>query len=281
MTIAFALSGGGARGAVQVGVLRALVESGITPDLVVGASAGAVNGAWFSLFPDGLDDLESVWLSLTKAGVFPGTAAHYSYNLLRRGHLHRIEPWGRILDRHYGDKRFEDTQIPFVAVTVRLSDGRVIGHDKGPISPVLKASTAVPGLFAPQPLNGELHVDGAVVEFLPIPTAVRLGATKIYAVDASDYPEANGSISATIDRAGQLAATAWVSLVIHAAEAVGVEVCRLRPPLGPIYDGRDFRHTPRLIADGYDYARSRLQGRERSAETPELDQIEQAMQSAP
>ena len=86
MPVVFALSGGGARAAAQVGVLRALAERDIVPDLVIGASAGAVNGAWYSLFPDGLDDLETVWLGLTKRRVFPGGVARNGYHLIRHGH---------------------------------------------------------------------------------------------------------------------------------------------------------------------------------------------------
>jgi len=260
MPIAFALSGGGARAAAQVGVLRALLERGIRPDMVVGASAGAVNGAWLALDPDGLDDLESVWRGLTKRRVFPGTPAHYAYNLFRKGHVHPIDSWGRVLDLNFGSRVFEQARFPLTVVTVRLSDGAVVAHDRGPISPALKASTAVPGLFPPQRIGDDLHVDGAVVEFLPIPTAMRLGATEIYAVDSSDFAYGDGVRGSTMDRSGQLAATAWVGLVVDRARTQGLTVHRLRPPLGDIYDGRDFRHTVRLIADGYAYASAAVAG---------------------
>lgn len=258
MTVAFALSGGGARAASQVGVLRALVERGIQPDLVVGASAGAVNGAWYSVFPDGLDDLAGVWLTLTKKGVFPGHVTRHGYNLIRHGYLHSFQAWGRILDAHYSHMRFEDAPIPFVALTVRLSDGQVVAHDNGLITPVLKASTAVPGLFPPQPLADGLHVDGAVIEFLPIPTAIKRGATHIYAIDSSAFPEWDGIEASAMDRCGQLAATAWVDLVVEQAMTKGISVTRLRPPSSRIHDGRDFRDTRRLMDDGYEYALAML-----------------------
>jgi NTE family protein len=258
MPVAFALSGGGARSAVQVGILRALREHGITPDMIVGTSAGAVNGAWYALYPDRLDDLEVVWRGLTKRGVFPGTPAQFAYNFIRHGHAHRIDSWGRIMANHFGPSRFEDAAIPLSALTVRLADGVVHVWDKGPIVPVLLASTAVPGVFAPQRLNGDLHVDGAVVEFLPIPTAVKHGATVIYAADCSDYPDGDGSHGMAIDRAGQIAATAWVRLVAESARAQGVEVHLFRPSLGHLIDGRDFRQTERLMSAGYEYAQRLL-----------------------
>ncbi|HEV3311996.1 MAG TPA: patatin-like phospholipase family protein, partial [Chloroflexota bacterium] len=176
MPVAVALSGGGARGAAQVGVLRAFDEFGIRPDMVLGASAGAVNGAWYALRPGRLDDLAGVWLGLSKRGVFPGTPAHYAYNLARHGHVHRIESWAGILRKSFHDALIEEAVLPLTVLTVRLADGKVMTHDAGPLVPALMASTAAPGVFPPQRLGGELHVDGAVVEFLPIPTAVRQGA---------------------------------------------------------------------------------------------------------
>lgn len=260
MTTAFVLSGGGARGAAQVGLLRALSEQGIRPDLVVGSSAGAVNGSWFALHPDRLDDLWDVWRGLTKRGVFPGTVAGSVYQFVRYGHVHRIDSWREILEAHYGRERFEHAEIPLVAVTVRLADGRAVAHSSGPIAPVLCASTAVPGLFPPQLLNGERHVDGAVVEFLPVPTAIRFGARRIYALDLSDFQTGVGVTSGVLDRTGQIASTTWAASVIETARQRGVMVTRLRPPLGDIFDGRDFGHTERLIEAGYLYGRQVLAG---------------------
>ena len=140
----------------------------------------------------------------------------------------------------------------------------VIAHDRGPISPVLKASTAVPGLFSPQPLDGELHVDGAVVEFLPIPTAIQRGASHIYAIDSSDFAGAPHSTRTAIDRCGQMAASAWVHREIHHATRQGVSVVHLRPPVGDMTDGRDFSQTARLLRTGYEHAVEQLA---RSVET--------------
>lgn len=257
-SVAIALSGGGARGAVQVGMLRALIERGIMPDMVIGASAGAVNGAWYALHPDRLDALEGVWLSLTRRGVFPGTIAHNAYNFMRHGHVHRSTSWQRILRNSFGEERIEDAPVPLTLLTVRLADGEVIRFQSGTVVPVLMASTAVPGLFPPQRLNGDIHVDGAVVEFLPIPTAVDMGATRIYALDCSAYPEGDGRSGLTMDRAAQIAATAWVRLVINEAHTRGVEVIRLRPPLSEVMDGRDFSQTRKLIRSGFEYASSVL-----------------------
>lgn len=239
-------------------MLRALTERGIVPDMVVGASAGAVNGAWLALHPDRLEDLERVWLSLRKRGVFPGTPAHFAYNFLRHGHVHSIASWSRSLRSYFGDYRIEDAIIPLTILTVRLSDGAVMQFDRGPLVPTLVATTSLPGLFPPQRLAGVLQVDGAVVEYLPVPSAVSRGATVIYAFDCSDLPPGDGTRGLTMDRAGQIASSAWVNLVVDAARARGVHVHLLRPSLGAVYDGRDFAQTRRLIHVGFDYVNERL-----------------------
>lgn len=258
MPVAFALSGGGARAAAQVGLLRALVDQRIHPDMVVGASSGAVNGAWYALHPDRLDDLEEVWLGLTTRGIFPGTLPRFAYNFARHGYMHGIDSWGRILARYFGSTRIEDAAIPLGVVAVRLLDGAAASLESGPTVPALMASTSVPGVFPPQSVAGELYVDGAVVEFLPIPTATKRGATTIYALDCSDYPPGDGRLGLAMDRAGQIGSTAWVRMAVEQARERDVEVHLLRPPLGELYDGRDFRQTKRLITAGFEYAVDRL-----------------------
>jgi NTE family protein len=256
--IAFVLSGGGARGAAQVGMLAALHERGIAPALVLGTSAGAVNGAWYALYPHRLDELERVWRTLRTKMVFPGTPLHAAYNMLRYGYAHRVDGWARMLVEHFTDTRLEDAAIPLGVVAVRLADGEVTVFESGPIVPALLASTAVPGLFPPQRINGVLYVDGGVVEFLPIPSALKRAVTTIYALDCSDYPPGDGSKGLVVDRCSQIAATAWVRTVVAAAQAAGCQVHLLHPPLGDLDDARDFRHTARLIETGYEYARAAL-----------------------
>jgi hypothetical protein len=86
--------------------------------------------------------------------------------------------------------------------------------------------------------------------FRPPSTWEQLG----YTLDCSAYPDGDGRAGLTMDRAGQIAATAWVRLVANEAIARGVEVVRLRPPLGEVADGRDFSQTRNLIKSGYEYA---------------------------
>jgi len=252
--VTLALSGGGSRAAAQTGMLRAFEERGLRPDLIIGASAGAVNGAWYALHPDDLEALERVWLNLTRRLVFPGTPPTYAYNFVRHGHVHSIKGWRRVLIRSFGDARFEACAIRMLALAVRLRDGEVIPFRSGPIVPALLASTSVPGLFPPQEVAGDLYVDGAVVEYLPLPTAVAERARTVYAFDCSDYPAGDGRRGLAMDRCGQIASTAWVRLVLEAARSRGIVVHHLRPQLGPLYDARDFTHTRRLIDLGYDYA---------------------------
>lgn len=236
-------------------MLRALQERGITPSLVLGSSAGAVNGAWYALYPQRMDDLERVWLTLRTRTVFPGTPLQVGYNFFRGGHAHHVGNWHRILLQHFSGCRIENAAYPLGVVAVRLSDGAVTVFNHGDVVRTLLASTAIPGLFPPQSVDGELYVDGGVVEFLPIPGAVARGADVVYALDCSDFPEGDGTAGLTVDRCGQIAATAWVERVVANARATGVRIHLLRPPLGNVLDGRDFQHSARLIAAGYEYAR--------------------------
>ena len=254
MTTAFVLSGGGARAAAQVGILQAFMDREIVPDMVVGSSAGAVNGGWYALHPDNLDDLINVWLSLKRRRVFPGSPPRSAYNFVRHGHIHSMSGWERVLRNSFGSARIEDAQVPLTVVAVRLSDGAAVPFSSGPLTPILKATTAVPGLFPPQVVDGELYVDGAVVEFLPVPTAIRLGASTIYALDCSDLPPGDGSHGMTIDRTGQIGARGYVKMVTELARIRGCQVYHFRPSLGELYDGRDFRQTMRLMDVGYEHA---------------------------
>src|SRR5690242_20215082 len=121
--VGFALSGGGARGATQVGALKALTEAGISPGVIAGTSAGAVNAAWFALHPDRLDMLESIWLDLRRKDVFPGHHVQLLLNFARRGYLHSAHLWERFLRSRVFDARFEDCAVACAVVAVRLSDG--------------------------------------------------------------------------------------------------------------------------------------------------------------
>jgi NTE family protein len=183
VTTAFVLSGGANLGAVQVGMLRALHEVGIHPDAIVGASVGAINGAWLAGNPAGtpLDELEEIWLRLRRGDIFPmrfglGLAGFVG----RRASLIDASGLRRLLERHVHFDLLEDAAIPLHVVVTDVLDGRDVALSAGPVIDIVTASSAIPGMFPPVVVNGRTYIDGGVVNNAPISHAVELGVDRIY-----------------------------------------------------------------------------------------------------
>jgi NTE family protein len=257
--IAFAFSGGGSRGASQIGALKALTEAGIWPAMVAGTSAGAVNAAYFALHPHRLDRLEAVWLALRTQDVFPGTRLHILMNFARRGHIHRSDAWEAFLRAEVGTTRFEDMPIAGAVVAVRLRDGERVVFDSGEIVPALMASTAIPGVFPPYRIGDEAYVDGGVLEYLPVPTLLDRGATTIYAMDCSSFSQRSVHNGSVVDRCARIAARSSVTRMVSLQETRGRTVHLLQPELPDFDDARDFGHTAELVLAGYEHATGYLQ----------------------
>lgn len=259
--VAFALAGGGSRAAVQVGMLQALSDAGIRPDLVSGTSAGAVNAVWYGMYPDRLGQLQEIWGQLRTRDVFPGNQLRIAVNLLRDGYIHSSRAWQAFLQRQIGYASFEDTQIPVLVLAVRMSDGLRRVFDRGPLVPSVMASTAIPGVFPPFSIESELYVDGGVIECMPVPAVQERGADVIYALDCSGYaPQVGSPPGSVVDRCGQIAAKAYADAVCSAAMACGLTVHLLRPDIPDVFDARDFRRTAELISIGYEYTKRYLAG---------------------
>jgi NTE family protein len=256
--IGFALSGGGARAASQVGTLKALTESGIAPQVVAGTSAGAINAAWFSLHPSRLDRLEAIWLGLRGQDVFPGSRLRMLINLARHGYVHRADSLEAYLRRHVGTAHFEDASIPFAVVALRLSDGQRVVFDSGEVVPAVMASAAIPGVFPPYRIGDELYVDGGLVEYLPVPTLLERNATTVWALDCSAFSISAGPYRSVVDRCGLIGSSKDVMYVTSLLTTRGCKVHLLRPDLPEIGDARDFGRTPDLVLAGYEHARSYL-----------------------
>ena len=163
---AFVLSGGGNQGVAQVGMLRALFERDIVPDVVIGTSAGALNGAAISYAPNltGVAQLAAVWEQLRSDHVFPGGKIHRAWNVVRRG-THLFESVGlEALIHHSSPARsFSDLEIPLRVIATDLDSGEEVVLVRGPLKPALLASTALPGVFPIVHHDGRRLVDGGVV----------------------------------------------------------------------------------------------------------------------
>jgi NTE family protein len=168
---AFVLSGGGNQGVAQVGMLRAVIERGIVPDVVIGCSAGALNGAAVAYSPNltGIDQLDAVWTSLTAAEIFPGSRLSRAWNVVRREtYLFEATGLDALVDRATPARSFADLAIPLRVVTTDLDTGEEVVFARGPLKPALLASAALPGVFPIVSHDGRRLVDGGVVDSVPL-----------------------------------------------------------------------------------------------------------------
>jgi NTE family protein len=183
---AFVLSGGGSLGAVQVGMLRALVERGITPDLLVGTSAGALNAAFIAghgATPTGVDALAGVWRGLRAPALFPFDPRSALAALAgRRSAIFSDRGLRRLLDRHLTFDRLEDAAVPLVVVATDLLTGREVALVEGEARDAVLASCALPAVFPSVLHSGRLLVDGGLANNTALSQAVGAGATTVYAL---------------------------------------------------------------------------------------------------
>ncbi len=180
---AFVLGGGGHRGAYEVGMLRALTERGIVPDLVVGTSIGAINGALYAASPDvpGVNALEEDWRSLEFRDLFPGNLWDRTKAAVQqRTYLHANDHLRAWLTQRLSVTSIEDLAVPFECVAARIEDSTEHWFTTGPLIDALLASSAVPGLLPPVVIDGRHHIDGGVVNSIPLSRALEKGATNVY-----------------------------------------------------------------------------------------------------
>lgn len=182
--IAFVLGGGGVLGAAQVGMLRALLDHGVRPDLIVGTSIGAVNGVLVAADPAPVvaEQLARVWTSPQAREVFGDTPARQlTRAVVRRTHLHSPRPLRLLLERELGGTAdFEQLKVRFECCAASIERAAEHWFNTGPVVPAVLASAAVPGLLPPVRVGDEHYVDGGIVNSIPIGRAVELGATMVY-----------------------------------------------------------------------------------------------------
>jgi len=181
--VAFVLGGGGHQGAYEVGMLKALLEHGVTPELVVGTSVGALNGAAIAADPSlaTVARLREIWLGLDDVSIFGGSFFAGAANLMRsRTHLHSNKPLRQMIEKLLPAKTFEDLRVPFQCVAASIEKAAERWFYEGPLVEAILASAAVPGVLPPVEIHGEHFLDGGIVNSIPISRAVELGANEIY-----------------------------------------------------------------------------------------------------
>src|ERR1700736_6070972 len=182
MTTAFVLGGGGLLGAHEVGMLRALSEAGVKPDLVVGTSIGALNGVLVAADPAGAAArLSQMWQGEELRLAFSEKIWGRAVRLVRSGtHLHSLEPLRRVLAAALPGPDFADLELPFQCVAASIEDASARWFSSGPVVPAVIASCAVPGLLPPVEIGGAHYFDGGLVDSIPVGRAVALGASTVY-----------------------------------------------------------------------------------------------------
>lgn len=291
--LAFVLGGGGSRGAMQVGALRALLEAGYLPDLVTGASIGAANGAFLAVHgfnSFGLQKLEQVWRSTVNQDLLPtnlwwqmmqaffqrsrlhgnrGFSNHGSSN-----HSFSNQGFSQDRIRQFAianglapDLRFRDMiGVKLYPVAADLNSGCSVVFGLDPQDSVLEcvlASMSLPPWMAPAEKDGRWLVDGGAVSNLPIEAALQQGATEIIALDLFDPAELGTRLNGFSDffiKLDKTVESRQTQLELELAEARGVPVRRIvltgEKPV-PLWD---FRQSAALMERGYQLACQAMAG---------------------
>ena len=255
---AFVLSGGGSLGAIQVGMLYALSERGIAPDLLIGTSAGAITAAFVAGHGTdraALDRLAGIWRGLRRQDVFPLDPVRHLLAIAGVRHSlcsdHRL---GNLIGTHLGYRLLEDASIPVHMVATDLLSGHEVLLSSGDATSAVMASAAIPGIFPPVARNGRVLVDGGVSDNAALSQAFELGATEVYVLPtgfACALPSAPKTALAVAMQALTLLIEQRLILeVAHFKERVKVKVI---PPLCPLaVPSTDFSHAGELIERAHD-----------------------------
>jgi NTE family protein len=239
-------------------MLRALLERDITPDMVVGVSIGAWNGAWIAHRPDveWAKRLEDVWRQVTRRTIDMVWWRAARNMVRRKPSLYEGEGLSRFIARHLHVHNFEDLAVPLHTVAIDLTMGTKAVFSHGPLAPAVLASSAIPGVFPPVTIDGHQHVDGGLVDPTGLDTAIELGARRVFVLDsgyAGRLPAPLGSMNAIVDHTFQVAAqhrTRWTIKQMGRT----VEIVHLRPDAGFLRHSMDFGATEFYLAEGYRYA---------------------------
>jgi NTE family protein len=257
-TVAFVLQGGGSLTAPQVGMLRAFLEHGLRPDLVVGSSAGALNAVAFAADPSaaGLDRLTELWISLRRRHVAPLSVRALACAVTGRGAgIVPVTAFRELLGRGIPARRLEHTAIPAHVVATDLASGHPVVLSSGDTVDALLASCAYPGLYPPVELDGQRLIDGGVAADAPVLQAEALGSTLTYVLPAAAADPGQATPRAPLPLAFRALGQILDASARRDAALARWPVHLLPAPLSTANNPVDFRDTGRLIADGYALAR--------------------------
>ncbi|MET0498802.1 MAG: patatin-like phospholipase family protein [Steroidobacteraceae bacterium] len=268
------LSGGGARGFAHIGVLRAIREAGITLDAIGGTSIGAIIAAGYAMqWSD-----EELTMRVKRSFVDTNPLNDYTLPFVSLVSGRKVS---RLLQREFADVAIEDMPLPFFCVSANLTSGQLAVHRRGELWRWLRASVAIPGVLPPVVYNGELFVDGAAINNLPVEVMREAGIGRIIGVDVgsdraftSESPDSDAppfwkllewfrgrkqrvNILQILWRAGMINSAG------NRAARHELSDLLLQPPLEAI-DMLNWKGFDRAIAAGYSYTEQRLKEWNRS-----------------
>jgi NTE family protein len=262
---AFVLSGGASLGALQVGMLRALYERGITADLLVGTSVGALNAAFIASRPQTpatATELAAVWSNVGRADAFPVGLRTFVGGLIgQRDHLVPTRGLRRIVRRHLQLDDLAEADIPLYVIAFDITTGTEAVLSEGPAVEAIVAACSIPGIFPAVALGDRLLIDGGVVNNTPIRHAVELGAERIYVLPTQEPSYLETSPPRTAFDA------AIYALGVLVGSRLSADIARYRRDaelivLPPANTNRvqptDFNHPSELVAQGHAAGRRTL-----------------------
>jgi NTE family protein len=271
---AFVLSGGASLGALQVGMLEALYERGIVPDVLMATSVGALNAAFIASRAQTIATaraLARVWRDLQREDVFPVSLSALVGGLCgRRDHLVPDHGLRRLITRYLEFDDLADAPIPLHLVAFDLAEGREALVSRGPALESVIAAASIPGVFPPVRIGDLRLVDGGVVNNSPISRAVELGAERIYVLPTGEPSNRRldsapkSALDAAIDGVQLLVDTRLEADIARYAPAV--ELVVLPAPNPRRVQPTSFEHSDRLMQGARVAARATLASQ--TVETP-------------
>jgi NTE family protein len=237
-------------------MLLALEEKGITPDLVVGTSVGAINAAFIAGHPyaGAAGELSNVWTGLQRSDVFPASPLRGIAGVFGRSdHVVNPKPLRRLLDRVINFERLEDAPVEIRCIATDLLSGQPVELTSGNAIDAIVASSALPGLLPPVEISGRLLIDGGVSNNVPITNAVEAGAATVYVLSTghacSPSHQIRGALHVLLHSMSVMIHDRLASQVVLHSESVDL---RVLPILCPIATSIvDFSNSSELIERSY------------------------------
>ncbi len=270
--IAFILSGAGNRGPTQVGAVRALLEAGIKPDMIVGTSAGAINALYLAAHgvdsPATVDGMIATWQGVKAATLYPGNILQIGWRILSKEEsIFPNKGMRQLLEQMLPARvqTFADLQIPLYVTTTDLTSTRLFLFGLEPSAPLVDAvlaSAAVPAIHPPVLYRDLQLVDGGAVANVPASVAMDQGATELYAInaghDGSKQPLVDGVIEVLSRTLTTLTTQSLLIDLDRATRETAVDLHHIQVRFSEPVSFRDFSKTGAMVQEGYDAARAYL-----------------------